>query len=391
MIQRRTVAVATLLFFWALGLPVAAQVATTPSEEEQQGGPTTMTTLLASAAAGLTAAIVTVLGQGLLGRMTERRRERLDSRAVYKTYADPIFRAAVSLFRRLDEVAVGDLTRAAAYFGNSETAATPFDQYKFNSTLYRLAAVVGWLRAYRRELHYFPSSDPKNLRGLSREIAFFESALADGAHVELDRLERVCQAMGMSLPTEDKEQERKAVLVDQALNRALHAGGVDVATELEPEQRAILCREVAGVLSAAAVVDQLDCRSIVSALAVREAWLYRDYQAGIGDLMLRETTGGPRRFDVIGFGEFEELLGTEDQSKRVWMLRLRSLFEGLELGDGVDSDARVVMLRKTHEATGRMLHELMRLDSDRRASSAKEVVQKIDEIAAKERTDAGRE
>ena len=106
--------------------------------------------------------------------------------------------------------------------------------------------------------------------------------------------------------------------------------------------------------------------------------------------MLRETTGGPRRFDVIGFGEFEELLGAEDQSKSVWVLRLRSLFEGLELGDGVGLDARVGMLRKTHEATGRMLHELMKLDSDRRASGAKQLVQEIDEIAAKERTDAVR-
>ena len=347
-------------------------------------------TLLASAVTGLTAAMATLFGQWLLGRISERRRERLDARAVYKTYADPIFRAGESLFRRLDEVAVGDQTRAIAYFGDSETTATPFDQYKFNSTLYRLAAVVGWLRAYRRELHYFPSSDPEDLRQLSAEIASFESALADGAHVELDRLERVCQALAMSVPSEKGERERKAVLVDQALNRALHEADVNVATQIPPDQRASLCQEVAGILSATSVVEQIDCGAVVSALAIREAWLYRDYQAGIGDLMLRETGGGPRRFDVIGFGEFEELLRTQNQSKSTWVLRLRSLFEGLELRDSGDLDARVDMLRKTREATGRMLQELMRLDSDRRASSDKRLLEKIDEVGPREEPDGGR-
>lgn len=317
--------------------------------------------MLESSLAGLIAAIVALVGRWLIVIVTERRRERHDSLAVCRSYADPISRAAARLFWRLREMTVAD--RAASYFSEPRTN---FEEYKYNSTLYRICETVGWLRAYRLELNYFPI-DARELKSVTGAIESFESALSEGAHVELERARRVCKALGIS-DLDEGELKTKALDAERALKHALQLEGVELATDLRGRRRRDLCKEVASTLSYESELSDEQCESVVSALAIREAWLYRDYQDGLGDLMLRPVSRGSRRFDVIGFAEFERFLRTKDADQKIWVSRVQGLVDELDVGGGGQSDARTEMFRMTLTATGGLLETLAELNSDRRAA-----------------------
>ncbi len=317
--------------------------------------------MLESSLTGLVAAVVALVGRWLIVIVTERRRERHDSLAVCRSYADPISRAAKRLFWRLREMTVAD--RATSYFSEPRTN---FEEYKYNSTLYRICEMVGWLRAYRLEINYFPIN-ARELKSVTDAIEFFESTLSEGAHVELERARRVCKTLGIS-ELNERELEAKALDVERTLKRALQLEGVDLATELRGRRRKALCTEVADILSYGSELSDEQCESVVSALAIREAWLYRDYQDGLGDLMLRPVSRGSRRFDVIGFAEFERFLRTNDPDQRIWVSRVQGLVDDLDVGGGNQGDARTEMFRMTLTATGGLLAALGDLDSDRRAA-----------------------
>src|SRR5260370_8865231 len=47
------------------------------------------------------------------------------------------------------------------------------------------------------------------------------------------------------------------------------------------------------------------CNRAMVYLSVREAWIYRDWQAAIGDGLLRQVQLGQPLFEVIGYKDFE--------------------------------------------------------------------------------------
>ena len=100
-------------------------------------------------------------------------------------------------------------------------------------------------------------------------------------------------------------------------------------------------------------------------LSIREAWLYRDFQSAIGDLMINEVTGGSRRFEVVGFAEFEEFLLSERPDMRRWMERLNRTIDGLGVSGADRFDARVGMLEDTLLATIDLLRSLCEIDPKR--------------------------
>src|SRR5262249_42045754 len=143
----------------------------------------------------------------------------------------------------------------------------------------------------------------------------FESSLADGHHVELQRLDGLLRIWGLPSITDDNLRLRVAVDVENCAKRALQRVPVRTATELTEEQQRELCSDIAQAICVKASFAQVppevlaETRSrSVRQIAIREAWLYRDWQSAIGDVMIRETSASPRRFDVVGFGDFEAML-----------------------------------------------------------------------------------
>ena len=95
--------------------------------------------------------------------------------------------------------------------------------------------------------------------------------------------------------------------------------------------------------------------------------MYRDFQSGIGDMMICEISGANRRFDVVGFKGFERLLNSDEAETKRWIHRLVRVFDGLDTSGADKFDARVVMLEHTLLATIDVLIALTEIDKGRTA------------------------
>lgn len=323
--------------------------------------------------AALIAAFVTFLGillkEGGIYFWKELRSERKDALSIYRNYADPIASAAESLFWRLHETLT---LEGRGRFLKSSGKATQFDQYKYESTLYRIAALIGWLRAYRRELTLFSLSSPKKLNRLRISIEKFEKTLSDGTHVEVQKVRSLANLWSLSLPTDPNEISTLGVAVEQVSKPILQSKGVNIASDLDSGERIELCKKVACEMTSRLSVNPLTDNIVqetvnqaIQSLSIREAWLYRDFQAAIGDLMISKVSGGRRRFEVMGFAEFEKLLLSDDPHIIRWMGRLNRMIEGLDISGADRFDARVQMFELTFLSTIELLKSLHHVDPDR--------------------------
>ena len=86
----------------------------------------------------------------------------------------------------------------------------------------------------------------------------------------------------------------------------------------------------------------------IAYLGIREAYIYRDWQEGIGDLMIRPARVGERHFEVVGYREFESIC--RDDGNADWISRLSRLFENLDFSRVDHWDARQQQLRALKEA-----------------------------------------
>ncbi|WP_298566049.1 hypothetical protein [uncultured Aliiroseovarius sp.] len=321
---------------------------------------------------GVASALVTILIKDVaLHFWKEAHSDKKTAKAVYRSYSDPMLSAAVSLFWRLRETLTD--TGRGAYLKTSGFE-SQFDKYKFESTIYRLAALVGWVRAYRRELTFLSLSGDEELSQLTAALSLLEGALADGAHVETQRVKSASQLWDIPLPEENKDLSRIAVKVEQIIKSvgSTSSGDQDLLINLDEAAQVALCQSIANYLCDEANIDHLPSEVIsetraraVSSLSIREAWLYRDFQSGIGDMMIREISGASRRFEVLGFREFEALLHSDEEETQRWMSRLVRVFDRLDISGADRFDARVQMLERTFLATIDLLVALTEIDKGR--------------------------
>ena len=119
----------------------------------------------------------------------------------------------------------------------------------------------------------------------------------------------------------------------------------------------LLCKRLRVNAISPTVLDQTWGQAFEIA-AIREAWVYRDWQGAIGDLMIRDVEHGERRFDVIGFSEFESICmnGTDDQKK--WIARLSAIFDEIDIAVHDRFDHRPKQLRGVLRATAILIQAL---------------------------------
>lgn len=326
---------------WFAGLPVQVQAA------------------LVGASASLA---VFLLRDLVMWAWRERRQAKKSTTEIFRRYADPLAASATSLLWRLNEVFH---MRGRGSFLRTRSPLTQFESYKQRSTAYRLGALMGWIRAYRRELQFLTLNRRSHYRPLQTSISALESALADGPHIEMMRLRGVATVLDLALPDDRERVEALAVELDWFEQRFLHRRQVALATDLSGEDQLQLCRQTAQLLCERLDANPLqdeyvsECRaSTIRQLAVRQGWLYRDWQSGIGDLMTREASHGPRRFEVIGYRRFEALFedGTEEEQR--WLNRLARVLVDLDVAGEPRFDARIQQLRNTLVATAKILISL---------------------------------
>jgi hypothetical protein len=298
----------------------------------------------------------------------ERRSSKRQQSAIYERYSVPLVNAAISLQDRLYEI-LHELGRPVYLLGKLTTLGTnpgsEYRSYKKLSTAYRLAAVIGWVRACRREFSFLRVADPGQAEEIHEAVEAFETALADGTWVEHERLWRLCE-LWLLCKREDIDKRPNAkelgTLVDNLIWDHLEKAGVEDLSLLNEAAQRELCRSVANCLSSNLKTNPIAAGSIdrswedaFAILSMREAWIYRDWQSAIGDVMIRKSESEARRFEIIGFGDFEQLIFASDTRTRLALERLLNVFDQLNLTIDDRYDARPKQLRAVAKATSNLI------------------------------------
>jgi len=328
--------------------------------------------------AGLTIAGI-VLKDLVFKVLAERRADKRTQLAVYEYYSRPLAASAVSLASRMHEIFLQAhrpvyLKSSGLPVGTGPGSA--FRAYKKLSTLYRLACVLGWIRACRREFSYLRIADTKNNQSIDRAITKFEEALANGSWVEQMRVIRLCNIWHLAessfFSTNPKVLEDMGVEIDNAIYDKLEAVKLEDVEELDDSQKqalcGIICRIIAARLNTNAVSDKILEKTwpeAFSSIAMREAWIYRDWQSAIGDMMLDAIKGETRKFEVIGFGKFELLCRSTNQHEKSWISRLSDVFDNVDVSFQDRYDARPRQLKAVAEATAELVRALREAQGSR--------------------------
>lgn len=257
---------------------------------------------------------------------------------------------------RLDELIAADGRRD--YYLQMREPRTGFETYKAMSALYRLAVVLAWNRALRRELLFLRADKRrprKYQRALEAALDSLSASLADGHHMEERRVHAVASHLGLSVP--ELAVKSVGASVDVVLERFVHTRGSTRIAQLSRRQQRRAVRAAVTEIARWSTprprrLSRSDYRSLVPLLDAREAWIYRDWQAAIGDLLLANALEGPRAYDVIGYRVFEQIheIGTDEEKK--WIQRLNALLEDVSMSSPPHADARPDVLRAACRACG---------------------------------------
>jgi hypothetical protein len=320
----------------------AHAAANAPLAPQQIAQSSTQTVSYETAAIAAVGALLGVILKDFVFKLVEEHRTKRETlRAVYARYADPLSLATVSLLWRLHEALEqpgrGRFLKLVGVPTSTNKYST-FGAYKKVSTLYRLAALLGWVRACRREFSYLKVAESEAHGPIEEAITRFEQALADGPAVAIERLEKLCSLWGIAGPLDKDTSQSLAVDLEIAIDEYFQNLDVDEVSLLSAVQKSELASRAAKVITTSfslqdlpqAVLEQSWARA-VQIVDFKEAWIYRDWQSAIGDHMLHPIDGAERRFEVVGFSEFESMCinGTEVQKK--WILRLSAVFDGIDL------------------------------------------------------------
>lgn len=286
-----------------------------------------------------------------------------EKQEIFESYARPFSLSTQSLFWRLEEI----LHSSRGAYLSSTAPKSIYNIYKLDSTAYRLSAFLGWSRAIKRELAFLDRDNEEYSSGIYVTMEHISSLLADGSHVEENIFYNILEAFDLDrqqfhchLPSE----------ISAALNDYLFINGLKDLRELinisdnKKEEIAIRISEIINSSANSQLVSPrqaIDIRhNILECVAVKERWIYRDWQDAIGDMMIHQGEG-KRKYEVIGYGEFQSIKEGSSQNS-VWIDRVLGFFEDIDISQH-KIDMRVDQLRDIQVKIGELLCLLKERDS----------------------------
>lgn len=326
-----------------------------------------------STAIGAITGLMTAIVTSFLIPFFQKKQEKVElRRSVHEKYAQPLAADAVNLLWRLNEI----LFKGRAQYLREDAPATTFNVYKRISTCYRIAVILGWIRAIEQEQSYLFYGEEKSQTDLRRAVVDLESALADAPHVEVHVLRRLAALWDLTLPEARDEvawiaacanAEMQHVLADNRLVRYHDLLDLNGPRQLEAVRRigAAVCAAMSRPPVEEAVLTATAGEAL-SQIAIRQAWIYRDWQQAIGALMIRPVEGAARRFDTLDYGTFEALVTDGTGSEKVWVDRLEAALVGIDAAQPDPTDFRIEQLRRVARATAALVCAIEQLDLDRR-------------------------
>lgn len=302
----------------------------------------------------------------LIPILNDKRSERKRRRETFKRYAGPIIFASSSLLYRIKE-----MFRRGNFLLESAPK-NDFNEYKFISTLYRFCSLIGWIRASKVELSIIEVDKSEDFKRIENALDQFEKSLADGQHVEQSVLEQVSLIFNLNIrQIGDRQRKKIAIEVENKINAACFICSVDVAEQIPKEKKIELAKDVCDLICQGIGCDQIEENRILDNLTTAikemsrvEAFIYRDWQSAIGDLMLKKADKeSNKKFDIIGYREFEAYYFSDDEEIQKWIKRVKKLFYNLDTSVENRFDDRVSQIRKIYDAAFDILVTFSRINS----------------------------
>lgn len=263
---------------------------------------------------GVASAVATaVLKDFVFVRWHRRLDKSADDDDVLRLYVAPLAAVSEKLVWRFSEIFLDRRHQ----FLKAVTLPLVFNEYKRQSTLYRIATLIGWMRAIQLELNALPKAKLGLADRVGAALEKVRKALGDGPEVEVLRLNRLLTTWDLGEVPAHKtaqlaaELERK--LYAEAGNELKH--DARYLQNLERSEKVRVCRSLADFLAQAqgrarltnALLEE-KVESAIAGMSYREALIYRDWQDAIGDAMLIRDEDSERRYKIVGYAEFASIL-----------------------------------------------------------------------------------
>lgn len=311
-----------------------------------------------SAIIGAGAAIaVMLLRDGLFAWIKTLWLRRQSDAEIYRRYLGPLAEACAKIVWRNKEIFL-DHRHA---FLDTSSLPRDYNEYKRKSTLYRIASLLGWIRGMDIELNSLAAHNPGYTPPIAAQITAFRNALADGPVVERARLAKICSIWALDATMDEMGLARLAVSFEVKSHGAFGDEGADLrdAATLEHDKKLRALRSLADFLSDKLGRPALDDATLeatlddaAASLVYREALIYREWQDAIGDAMIERDRDSPRRFRIIGFAEFSELIAN---SEHPWMKVFAGSLDDIDFEQPNPQDFRAHQLRKVANAAAAMI------------------------------------
>ena len=345
-----------ILLIAVLNTQIGAGSALTPSTTAIS--PSWNATFVAALVGAASAMAVTLVKDGLLEWLKSRRADKQSDSEIFRRYLGPLADACDKLMWRSKEIFVDDRSS----FLKLSTLPANFNAYKRLSTLYRIASLIGWIRGMDLELSSLAAHNPGYVPPIAAQIEAFRSALADGPDAERDRLLQLCDIWSINIAEISEVTLAKVGLrLEVKLHALIAEQHSDMARMLSDERCgqdwvvAELAKFVAVELGAkeprSDLVDR-SARKVIESLAYREALIYREWQDAIGDAMIDRDPDSPRRFRIIGFAAFSELIKRREHP---WFEVFATSLDDIDFEQPDHRDFRAHQLRKIAHSVGTML------------------------------------
>ena len=304
-------------------------------------------TLMASGVGVASAVATSFLKDFVFVRWHRRFEKSSDEFDVLRLYVAPLAGISAKLIWRFSEIFLFNRPQ----FLKNTTLPLVYNEYKRQSTLYRIATLLGWMRAIRLELDALPKGGMAFSNTIEKSLEGVRGALADGPKVEILRLNKLLDVWDLGAANPGREGNLAADLERRLYSKAGDKLKHDASwlCELGREEKVEICRELADFLcnslgkkKISQPVLEEKIESAIAGMSFREALIYRDWQDAIGDSMLLRDKDSDRRFTVIGFAKFCELL----EEETLWMDVFRNSIIDIDFENVDSTDYRATQIHE---------------------------------------------
>jgi hypothetical protein len=289
--------------------------------------------------------------------LTEKRTVKTKRKSTFEKYANPIVLSSISLLYRMKEIF------HRGHFLSDSAPKNFYNDYKYTSTVYRLLVLMGWIRASKIELSHIEVEKNDDYKLIEKALFNFEKSLADGEHVERSIVEQLTDIWRLNIDkVSDEVLGRLGTEIENTVDKFCFNENVEIAQMLSYEAQKELAKTICDLICLKIKHSKIDVEIInehlktsIKEMSRVESWIFRDWQSAFGDMMIVKSIGQERKYDVIGFKEFEQLYHSDDPENRKWINRIDRLFKNLNVEVDDRFDSRTLQLKNVYEATYMLL------------------------------------